>query len=81
MSRPASEIVSALGSVGSRAPIIFPVHPRTRARLSDADLLPRLEAAGVRCIDPVGYLDFLSPPGRSRRGRDRLGRSPGGDLP
>jgi UDP-N-acetylglucosamine 2-epimerase (non-hydrolysing) len=55
-----AEIVSALESVGSRAPIIFPVHPRTRARLSEADLLGRLEAAGVRCIDPVGYLDFLS---------------------
>ena len=36
------------------------MHPRTRARLAEADLLGRLDAAGVRCIDPVGYLDFLS---------------------
>lgn len=55
-----SDIVSALEAVGRDAPILFPVHPRTRARLCDADLLSRLEAAGVRCIDPVGYLDFLS---------------------
>jgi UDP-N-acetylglucosamine 2-epimerase (non-hydrolysing) len=41
--------------------VIFPVHPRTRRRLSefgfDAD--PGGSAAGVRIIDPVGYLDFL----------------------
>ncbi len=55
-----SEIVGSLAAVGAGAPVIFPVHPRTRARLSDADLLGRLESSGVRCIDPVGYLDFLS---------------------
>ena len=55
-----SEIVGSLAAVGNSAPVIFPVHPRTRARLSDGDLLGRLESSGVRCIDPVGYLDFLS---------------------
>ena len=55
-----SEIVSALAEIGNRSPVIFPVHPRTRARLSDASLLDRLTNAGVRCVDPVGYLDFLS---------------------
>jgi UDP-N-acetylglucosamine 2-epimerase (non-hydrolysing) len=55
-----SEIVSALIAIGHHSPIIFPVHPRTRARLCDGDLLGRLEATGVHCVDPVGYLDFLS---------------------
>jgi UDP-N-acetylglucosamine 2-epimerase (non-hydrolysing) len=55
-----SGIVSALCAVGRHCPVIFPVHPRTRARLSDGGLLGRLDAAGVRCVDPVGYLDFLS---------------------
>jgi UDP-N-acetylglucosamine 2-epimerase (non-hydrolysing) len=36
------------------------VHPRTRARLAADSALARLELAGVRCIEPVGYLDFLS---------------------
>jgi UDP-N-acetylglucosamine 2-epimerase (non-hydrolysing) len=58
--RQLSEIVTALIAVGRRSPIVFPVHPRTRARLADAGLLTTLETAGVRCIDPVGYLDFLS---------------------
>ena len=55
-----AEIVSALVVVGTNAPVVFPVHPRTRARMAEADLLGELEDAGVRCIDPVGYLDFLS---------------------
>ena len=55
-----SEIVTALAAVGAEAPVIFPVHPRTRARLVDADLLGGLTEAGVCCIDPLGYLDFLS---------------------
>ena len=40
--------------------MVFPIHPRTRARLVADGGLARLEAAGVRCIDPVGYLEFLS---------------------
>jgi UDP-N-acetylglucosamine 2-epimerase len=37
-------------------PVVFPVHPRTRARLEAAGLLERL--AGMR-VPPLGYLDFL----------------------
>ena len=39
---------------------MFPIHPRTRARLAEDGGLARLEDAGVACIEPVGYLDFLS---------------------
>jgi UDP-N-acetylglucosamine 2-epimerase (non-hydrolysing)/UDP-GlcNAc3NAcA epimerase len=39
-------------------PAIFPVHPRTRARLRAAGLEERLEAA-VKVAPPLGYLDFL----------------------
>ncbi|MBA3264652.1 MAG: UDP-N-acetylglucosamine 2-epimerase (non-hydrolyzing) [Thermoleophilaceae bacterium] len=38
-------------------PIVFPVHPRTRARLEAARLLDRLDA--VTLVGPLGYLDFL----------------------
>ena len=53
-------IVDALCALADQAPIVFPVHPRTRARLAAAGELERLEAAGVLCTEPVGYLDFLS---------------------
>jgi UDP-N-acetylglucosamine 2-epimerase (non-hydrolysing) len=53
-------IVTGLVALARNAPVVFPVHPRTRARLAADGGLARLEAAGVRCIDPVGYLEFLS---------------------
>jgi UDP-N-acetylglucosamine 2-epimerase (non-hydrolysing) len=43
--------------VATRLPLVFPVHPRTRARLASLDALrpPRW-----LLVEPVGYLDFLS---------------------
>ncbi len=53
-------IVTALAELSERAQVVFPIHPRTRARLAAGDGLARLERAGVVCLDPLGYLDFLS---------------------
>jgi UDP-N-acetylglucosamine 2-epimerase (non-hydrolysing) len=52
-------IVDALVGLAERFPVVFPIHPRTRVRLGEEGIA-RLEGAGARCIDPVGYLDFLS---------------------
>jgi len=39
--------------------IVFPLHPRTRARLADAQLLDGLQRdARVRLLDPLGYIGF-----------------------
>jgi UDP-GlcNAc3NAcA epimerase len=38
-------------------PVVFPVHPRTRARLEAAGLLDRL--GDLILAPPLGYLDFL----------------------
>jgi UDP-GlcNAc3NAcA epimerase len=46
------ELVAALPE-----PVVFPVHPRTRARLEDAGLMEALQ--GVKVVAPLGYLDFL----------------------
>jgi UDP-N-acetylglucosamine 2-epimerase (non-hydrolysing) len=54
------EIVIALIALAAHCPVVFPMHPRTRARLEGNGSLQGLESAGVRCIEPVGYLDFLS---------------------
>ena len=41
-------------------PALFPVHPRTRARLETAGMLAQLERAeGLALLPPLGYLDFL----------------------
>jgi UDP-N-acetylglucosamine 2-epimerase (non-hydrolysing) len=49
----------AVRAVAKRMPVVFPVHPRTRARLATED--PTLaEAPGIAMLDPVGYLEFLA---------------------
>jgi UDP-N-acetylglucosamine 2-epimerase (non-hydrolysing) len=53
-------IVDGLVGLAAHAPVVFPIHPRTRARLTDDGGLGRLEAAGVACIEPAAYLEFIS---------------------
>ncbi len=55
-----ARIAGALADLAAHAPVVFPVHPRTRARLESGPQMARLTAAGVRCIEPLGYLEFLS---------------------
>jgi UDP-GlcNAc3NAcA epimerase len=41
------------------APVLFSVHPRTRARLTDAGLMQQLERTdGLELTEPLGYLEF-----------------------
>jgi UDP-N-acetylglucosamine 2-epimerase (non-hydrolysing) len=54
--RPLSEILRALSHIARTLPLIWPAHPRTRARLQSGTLQP---PDGIRVIDPLGYLDFL----------------------
>ncbi len=48
-----AELIQALSRI--EADIVFPVHPRTRARLSDGPL-----PGNLRLIDPVGFLDMVA---------------------
>jgi UDP-N-acetylglucosamine 2-epimerase (non-hydrolysing)/UDP-GlcNAc3NAcA epimerase len=42
-----------------RQPVLFPLHPRTRARLTDAGLLAELERTdGLQLAEPLGYVEF-----------------------
>jgi UDP-N-acetylglucosamine 2-epimerase (non-hydrolysing) len=54
------EGVSAVASATHRD-VIFPIHPRTRRRISEFgfDTNCSGDAARVRLIEPLGYLDFL----------------------
>ncbi len=53
-------ISDALARLASREHVVFPIHPRTRARLEALGCLDRLVYAGVACLDALPYLEFLS---------------------
>jgi UDP-N-acetylglucosamine 2-epimerase (non-hydrolysing) len=49
-------ILRALARIAERLAIVFPVHPRTRARIAEFGLAV---PPGVALVEPLGYLDFL----------------------
>jgi len=46
---------AAIGEVAREIPILFPVHPRTREKITGFGL----EGCGVTMVDPIGYMDML----------------------
>jgi UDP-N-acetylglucosamine 2-epimerase (non-hydrolysing) len=50
-------LIGAVAQACRDVPIVFPVHPRTRARLANAGI--DLRPPGWRVIDAVGYLEFV----------------------
>ena len=52
---PLSEALAALEAVARELPVVFPVHPRTSKAMAERGL----EAAGVRLLEPLGYLEFM----------------------
>lgn len=50
-------LMQALSQIARDLPIVFPVHPRTRARLEGLDI--RVPAS-LALVEPLGYLDFLA---------------------
>jgi UDP-N-acetylglucosamine 2-epimerase (non-hydrolysing) len=53
-------IVAVIRRLAEKQPVVFPVHPRTRARMSAFGLENRMQDTRVLLLDPLGYLDFLS---------------------
>lgn len=57
----AENTVRALEALSRRLPVVLPLHPRTRARLREFELLNRVERLpGIALTEPLGYLDFLA---------------------
>jgi UDP-N-acetylglucosamine 2-epimerase (non-hydrolysing) len=56
-----SNIVNALINAAEHIPIVFPIHPRTRQRLLEFELLERLdENPRITCTEPLSYIEFMS---------------------
>jgi UDP-N-acetylglucosamine 2-epimerase (non-hydrolysing) len=55
-----SRLVDVLNCVQRELPLVFPVHPRTAARLAETGLRSSLEKSGVRLIEPLPYVPFMN---------------------
>jgi len=52
-------LLDALSAIGEKLPVIFPVHPRTKARIEEFGFSELIENSNIKLIEPLGYLDFL----------------------
>jgi UDP-N-acetylglucosamine 2-epimerase (non-hydrolysing) len=50
-------LMDALAAVGKDCPLIFPIHPRTRAVIERIGL--EADEKYIRFVEPLGYLDFM----------------------
>lgn len=53
-----AELLGGLAEVARVMPVIFPIHPRTRQRISDFGLGGNL--GDIRLLDPLGYIETVS---------------------
>jgi UDP-N-acetylglucosamine 2-epimerase (non-hydrolysing) len=54
-------ILQALEAIAAQITVVFPVHPRTRKMIAEFGFSERIDRTqGLRLIEPLGYLDFLS---------------------
>ncbi len=52
-------ILQVVHQISRSAPVVFPIHPRTSARINEFNL-DSLVQDGVRVAEPMGYLEFLN---------------------
>ena len=52
------EFITALQEISSEIPVLFPIHPRTKQRISEFGL--DTSKSSVKFLEPFGYLDFLA---------------------
>lgn len=55
-----SGLLDAVISVSEKIPVIFPVHPRTKANIEKFGFAERVASSNIKLIEPLGYLDFMN---------------------
>src|SRR5262245_50598866 len=49
-------LMNALAEIARHVPVVFPIHPRTRAAV---ERISTAKSNNIRLIEPLGYLDFM----------------------
>ncbi len=52
-------MLGALCKISERIPLLFPAHPRTRARMSEFGLLAQIARSNIKLVPPLGYLEMI----------------------
>ena len=52
-------LLTTLAEISEQLPLVFPVHPRTRAKIAEAGLSELLDPQRVLLMPPQGYLELL----------------------
>lgn len=52
-------LLTVLAEISSETPLLFPIHPRTRACIERAGLERLVEHSGIMTLEPQGYLEML----------------------
>ena len=52
-------LLGTLARIAGSIPVIFPLHPRTRAMIEKAELAAMLDAPRILALPPQGYLEML----------------------
>ncbi|MCS6944241.1 MAG: UDP-N-acetylglucosamine 2-epimerase (non-hydrolyzing) [Sutterellaceae bacterium] len=53
------EVLDILRAVAARLPLVWPIHPRTRASIERAGLMAALAHPRLICLPPQGYLEMV----------------------
>lgn len=54
-------LVGQIIEASTKTVLVFPIHPRTHARLTAMGLFARIEAArSIKVLEPLSYIDFMS---------------------
>lgn len=54
-----TSLINTLSELSQKMPMIFPVHPRTKAQIEKFNLMPLIEKSEITLLPPLGYLHLL----------------------
>jgi UDP-N-acetylglucosamine 2-epimerase (non-hydrolysing) len=54
-----ANVLAILGEVSERLPIIWPIHPRTKAKIEEFGFQGEIRNRRIACLPPQGYLEMI----------------------
>jgi UDP-N-acetylglucosamine 2-epimerase (non-hydrolysing) len=54
-----ANVLAIVRDVAERLPVIWPIHPRTMAKIEEFDFKARLESPRMVCLPSQGYLEMI----------------------